>query len=94
MFDVDRQTAVRELLLDRARADGRVTGAAVTGFAARGTADRWSDVDLFLGVDDTVEVADVLADWTVLAEEGLGAVPSGSVRIGRWDLRDPSGRDR
>jgi len=74
VFHVDRQTAVRELLLERARSDGRVTGAAITGSAAHGAADRWSDVDLLLGVDDPGGVGAVLTDWTAFACDHLGAV--------------------
>jgi len=74
VFDIERQATVRALLLDRARADLRVTGAAVTGSAARGAADRWSDVDLFFGVDDAVEMSEVVADWTAFVCAELGAV--------------------
>ena len=39
-------------------------GAAVTGSAAAGREDRWSDIDLYFGVADDVALDAVLADWT------------------------------
>lgn len=40
-----RQSTVRAELLARARVDDRVTGAALTGSAAGGTDDRWSELE-------------------------------------------------
>ncbi|MDT0345874.1 nucleotidyltransferase domain-containing protein [Streptomyces litchfieldiae] len=74
MFTEERRRRVRAGLLERARADGRVVGAALTGSAARDAEDRWSDIDLFLGVDDAVPVAEVLADWSEFAYGELGAL--------------------
>jgi hypothetical protein len=65
---------VRALLLERARADARIVGAAITGSAARDAGDRWSDIDLFFGVADAAAPADVLADWSAFAVRELGAV--------------------
>lgn len=59
----DRRDVVRAELLERARADARITGAAVTGSAAAGTEDEWSDVDLILGVSDG-DLTRVLDDFT------------------------------
>jgi predicted nucleotidyltransferase len=66
-----RRDQVRALLLERARADARVTGAAITGSAAAGREDRWSDIDLFFGV---TEVGDVLADFSRYLYDDLGAL--------------------
>ncbi|HEX5403108.1 MAG TPA: nucleotidyltransferase domain-containing protein [Pseudonocardiaceae bacterium] len=66
----DRQAAL-DVLLARARADDLVVGAALTGSAAAGAADSWSDIDLFLGVLD-VPVA--LARWSEFVHAELGAV--------------------
>jgi len=41
---------MRALLLERARADGRIAGAAVAGSAAADAEDRWSDIDLCFSV--------------------------------------------
>jgi hypothetical protein len=70
----DRERA-RGFVLDFARADERVIGAMVTGSGAVGEDDRWSDVDLFLGVSDD----GVMADLTRLVYGELGAVH-------HWDL--------
>ncbi|HEU0304463.1 MAG TPA: nucleotidyltransferase domain-containing protein [Gaiellaceae bacterium] len=76
MFTPEQREEVRARLLERARQDDRITGAALTGSAAQGTEDRWSDVDVFLGVRGDID--EVMDDWT----NALGAVH-------HWDL--PSG---
>ena len=53
MFTPEERERVRAALVERAHEDPRITGAALTGSAARGEEDRWSDVDVFLGVDDS-----------------------------------------
>jgi hypothetical protein len=65
---------VRALLLERARADARIVGAAITGSAARDAEDRWSDIDLFFGVAEGAAPAGVLSDWSDFAVRELGAV--------------------
>lgn len=65
---------VRGRLLARARDDDRIVGAAITGSAARDAEDRWSDIDLFLGVADGVPVATALSDWSAFAYRELGAL--------------------
>ncbi|MDX6346639.1 MAG: hypothetical protein QOF84_1429 [Streptomyces sp.] len=82
MFTVDQRQCVRAQLTARARHDPRITAAALTGSAARDAEDRWSDVDLFLGVADGVAVPDVLADWTAYAYAELGALHHFDLRAG------------
>lgn len=82
MFTVDQRQRVRAQLTARARHDPRITAAALTGSAARDAEDRWSDVDLFLGVADGVAVPDVLADWTAYAYAELGALHHFDLRAG------------
>ncbi|MER5183511.1 nucleotidyltransferase domain-containing protein [Streptomyces sp. NPDC002896] len=74
MFTVEGRQQVRNLLLERARRDERIAGAALTGSAARGTEDQWSDIDLFLGVAAGHSVEDTLRDWSAFIHEELGAV--------------------
>jgi predicted nucleotidyltransferase len=50
MFTEGHRHRVRARLIERARLDDRITGAAITGSAARDAEDRWSDIDLFFGV--------------------------------------------
>lgn len=68
-----RRDDVRVHLLEFARADARVTGAALTGSAAAGKEDEWSDIDLFFGVSGA-EVAEVLADFSTYLYAELGAL--------------------
>jgi hypothetical protein len=51
-------------LVSAAYADTRITGAAVTGSAAVGREDRWSDIDFALCVAADAGRTKVLADWT------------------------------
>lgn len=79
-FTVRERDEVRRRLLDAARADPAVVGAAHTGSYAAGTADRWSDIDLGLAVDGPL--APAIDRWTGLLYRDFGAVH-------HWDL--PSG---
>jgi hypothetical protein len=55
---------LRETLISAARADERITGAALTGSASLGAEDRWSDIDLALGVAPDADLTEVISDWT------------------------------
>jgi predicted nucleotidyltransferase len=48
-----------------ARHDKRITGAAVTGSAARDAEDRWSDLDIAFGIGDAALIPETLSAWTV-----------------------------
>ena len=75
MFTVEQRDALRERVLRLAEEDERVVAGAVVGSLADDSADRFSDVDLTLGIRDAVRVADVLDDWTRTLIEQLDAVP-------------------
>lgn len=62
VFTVEERERVRTWLLEKARADPRITGAAVTGSASHGAEDRWSDVDLFFGVAEGFTPRDILRE--------------------------------
>jgi hypothetical protein len=64
VFTSDHRDALRRQLLGLAEKDPRITGAAVTGSAADGREDRWSDIDLYFGVTEDVALDAVVADWT------------------------------
>ncbi len=64
MFTPEGRGRLREELVSAAYADARITGAAVTGSAAVGHEDRWSDIDLALCVAADADLGQVLADWT------------------------------
>jgi predicted nucleotidyltransferase len=79
LFTPEDRAGVRKRLLDLASADDRIVGAALTGSAARDDEDRWSDVDVFLGVSEDVDVSEVLAAWTHLLYEEFDA-------LHHWDV--------
>jgi len=74
MFTPGERTRLRDALVARARADERITGAALTGSASRGAEDRWSDIDLALGVAADADAGRVMADWTGVMYRDHGAV--------------------
>ncbi|HET6987311.1 MAG TPA: nucleotidyltransferase domain-containing protein [Kribbella sp.] len=73
MYTVGERSRLREALVSAAQADERVAGAALTGSAAVGAEDEWSDIDLALGLAPEADQDAVLADWTSLLYE-RGAV--------------------
>ena len=74
MFTPEDRDRLRDAVVAAARADGRISGAALTGSAAAGATDRWSDIDLALGVDNAVDLGLVVADWTDRMYRSHGAV--------------------
>lgn len=83
MFTAEQRDYVRNRVLDLARSDARVTGGALTGSAAVGAEDKWSDVDVAFGITDGSAPEAVLDDWTEVFEGELGA-------LDHWDLRSGS----
>ena len=82
LFTPEARARLRSSLLERAAHDTRLTGAAITGSAADGREDRWSDIDLAFGVADAANVSNVLADWTAHMYEQHLAVHHCDVRAG------------
>ena len=75
MFSPEERDRLREAIIATARADGRITGAAITGSAALdNNQDRWSDVDLFFGVGEPDQIAGVVADMTARMYRDHGAL--------------------
>src|SRR5258708_9297612 len=74
VFTVEDRRRVRAGLLAKARNDRRVVAGAEVGSTAVGGGDRWSDLDLTLGVADGIDIGDVLEDWTIWFAEKFGAV--------------------
>jgi hypothetical protein len=77
MFTVAQRDATQRHLLDLAAADPAIVGAAVTGSLATGGGDRFSDIDLFFGVDGPLEAT--LERVTALVYSQLAA-------LHHWDL--------
>jgi hypothetical protein len=81
MFSVADRDLTGERLLTLARADPAITGAAVTGSLAAAGGDRWSDLDLAVGVSGPL--GPVIESWTATLYGEFGA-------LHHWDL--PSGQ--
>jgi hypothetical protein len=74
MFTPGQRDRIRDSLVEAARRDDRITGAALTGSAALGAEDRWSDIDLALGAAPDADLTGLIADWTGLMYREHGAV--------------------
>lgn len=55
---------LRSDLIERARSDRRISGAAITGSGSVGNMDRWSDIDLAFGVRDAADLRAALDGFT------------------------------
>ncbi|WP_426624933.1 nucleotidyltransferase domain-containing protein [Leifsonia sp. McL0607] len=64
MFSVAERSDIRGRLVERARVDSRIVGAALAGSAARDAEDEWSDIDLVLQLNPDADEPAVLSDWT------------------------------
>lgn len=80
MYSVEDRESTRAQLIERARGDEDVVAAALTGSSASGDLDRWSDIDMVLGVRG--ELGEVAQTWTTWVLDQFNA-------LHHWDL--PSG---
>ena len=87
MFTPEERERLREALIAAARADERFSGVAMTGSAARGALDRWSDIDLAFGVADRATMQEAIADWTERMHRDHAAVHHFDVTRGSWVYR-------
>jgi predicted nucleotidyltransferase len=87
MFTTDERERLREDLVAAAKADGRISGVAITGSAAREALDQWSDIDLAFGVADPARLRETLGDWTERMHNEHGAVHHFDVTRGSWVYR-------
>src|SRR5262245_35802193 len=87
MFSAEYRAQLRSELLDCAANDKRLGGVAITGSAAIGRDDRWSDIDLAFGVTDSGEIDAVLSDFTRLMYDRHQALHHYDVRAGAWIYR-------
>jgi predicted nucleotidyltransferase len=62
MLTSEDRERLREALIRTAQADARITVAALVGSLALGHEDRWSDIDLALGVDAGAERGAVITE--------------------------------
>src|SRR5690242_9286013 len=87
MFTQDERAQLRAELLDAAARDPRLSGAAITGSAAAGNEDEWSDIDLAFGVAAGADLQDLLLQWTARMYDQHGALHHHDVRAGAWVYR-------
>ncbi len=85
-FTVEARAQLKSSLLEFARRDPRLSGVAVTGSAAAGREDRWSDVDLAFGVAEPALVGAVLSDFSDFMY-AQGSLHHHDVRAGAWIYR-------
>lgn len=64
VFTPETRERLFDTLVAKARSDDRIAAAAVVGSASVGREDRWSDIDLALGLAETAYMSAVMADWT------------------------------
>jgi hypothetical protein len=74
MFTPAGRDELRAALIAAARADERITGAALTGSASIGNEDRWSDIDLAFGFAAGTDIGAAIAEWTAVMYSDHGAV--------------------
>jgi hypothetical protein len=79
MFTQEERDYIRSRVLDMARSDPRVTAGALTGSAAAGAEDEWSDIDLSFGVANDTDLEAVLDEWTEAIDREFGV-------LHHWDL--------
>jgi hypothetical protein len=72
LFPVEERERVRDALVAMGETDERIVAAAAVGSSATGE-DRWSDIDLTLGVADDIDVATVLVEWTHTVQDAFNA---------------------
>ena len=82
VFTSQEREQIREELVAAATADPRVGGAAHLGSGAIGLEDRWSDIDLALGLAPDADLNQVLADWNARLYCDYAAVAHCDVRRG------------
>ncbi|MGH3096118.1 MAG: hypothetical protein ACRDMV_08985 [Streptosporangiales bacterium] len=91
VFTAEERQRLQDELVSVARADPRISGAALTGSAALDREDRWSDIDLALCV--STEAGQAIDDWTSRMYGEHGAVdhldvPRGETLFRVFLLRD------
>lgn len=72
MYSEAERSDIRRRLVDHARIDSNVTGAALAGSAARDSQDRWSDIDWVLQLHPDADEQVVVADWSRAIADSFG----------------------
>jgi predicted nucleotidyltransferase len=83
VFTPSERSQLRDVLLETARRDPRIVAAGLVGSAARGTEDRWSDIDLALRLAPGQPPEEVVGSWTTAMYETHKAVTHTDLRAGQ-----------
>ena len=87
MFSPEERETLRADLIERARRDPRISGAAITGSGSVGSLDRWSDIDLGFGVREATDLRPALDDFTEYMRREQHALDSLDVVRDPWIYR-------
>jgi hypothetical protein len=87
MYTPEERERLRADLLRYAASDARISGAALTGSAAAGSEDRWSDIDLAFGVGNAADLPNVISDLTAQMYHRHLALHHVDVTSGAWVYR-------
>jgi hypothetical protein len=82
LFSPEEREQIRAELVAAAKADARIGSAAHLGSAATSLQDRWSDIDLALGLIADVDLDQVVRDWTTRLYRDHAAAAHCDVRRG------------
>jgi predicted nucleotidyltransferase len=74
VFTPEDRIRLRNTLITAASVDPRISAAALTGSAAVGAEDAWSDIDLALSIAAGADSGDVIAAWTERMYREGGAI--------------------
>lgn len=85
-FAVETRSLLKSSLLELASRDRRLSGTAITGSAAAGREDQWSDIDLAFGVADPAVMEAVLSDFSDFMYT-QGALHHHDIKAGAWTYR-------
>ncbi len=64
MFSAEERERLQDELVSVARADARISAAALLGSSALGREDRWSDIDIALCLATEADRTPAITDWT------------------------------
>jgi predicted nucleotidyltransferase len=81
VFTPEQRARLLDELVAAAEQDPRITAAALTGSAALGREDEWSDIDLALRLAPDADATAVVDDWTARMAE-RGTVDTLDIRVG------------
>lgn len=87
MFTVSYRDEVREKIINKAKTDVRIVSAATIGSYAGGNVDKWSDIDLTFGVNESYTITDLLVSWTDYILQEFSGVDLFDVKSGNTIYR-------